>query len=575
MLNLIRSNIIVIAAIIIGAYYGFTEFKKHQFNLANMTNVDIVSIAVVIFTYIIIVSIAYITKKRNEQLYKFLHKEIEELNRPDANNNLFTEMKGQYHELVIDDYSTINVPSFLESFMATYVYKGNRTIPKELKLLQANLSTPILVGVLGTFVGLVMALSQLEIGDTSHALNLQPILNGVGTAFYTSIIGVLFSILIGVNLRHSNSDQLFIQHMLKVENLLYKESRNRSDQKVVDTLITVRQEIINMRHSFEDVSSFSKEFKNASKNLQAFNKDFSSNLSDMKLIFESTKDVMGLFNTRTAQFHEDFERLFEYFKNNDEHHDVLMARQTEFNSELRNTFESNKRFQNDSLGHLHNIQGTFNDSVEKLEAQFTGVSSTMDAVSNAINNQFGTLLESQKAIIEAQSKYDELNKQQIGVVVNATSTMKSILENSNFDSLTEASQLFSNSTESIQKVVQQFVDTYKEIQVQSNEHYKTLEVVAKKMETMFDVQSSISENQAKELQNTIQLITKYQEDLQQAVIRFLNNDFDYDKLRKILDEVRENMETQNQFLLQRLSLIQERPVQPNPEVQNPNYAMNR
>lgn len=575
MRNLIRSNIIIFVAIILGAYYGFTEYKKHQFKIDLMSNVDIVSVAVVIFTFIIVVYIAYITTKRNEQLYQFLQREIEELTVNESNNVIFSTMKKQYKELVVDEYSTINVPSFLESFMSTYVYKKNGTIPKELKLLQANTSSPILVGVLGTFIGLVMALSQLEIGDMSHALNLQPILNGVGTAFYTSIIGVLFSILIGMNLRHLNSDQLFIQHMLKVENLLYKESKNHSDQKVVDTLITVRQEIVNMRYSFEEVSQFSKEFKNASKNLQAFNKDFSSNISDMKSIFESTKEVMGLFNNRTAQFHEDFERLFDYFKNNEEQYELMTTRQVEINAELRDTFETNKQFQEGALNYLHQLQGTFNDLVEKQVTQFTKSASIIEAVSNSINNQFDNVLESQKALIEAQSKIGEVNKEQMDVVEKATLAMKSVMENSNFDNLTEASVLFTNSTENIQKVIKQFVDNYEEMQEYSKAHYNALSEITKKIETMFDVQSSVSEKQAKDLQDTTQLITKYQEDLQQAVIRFLNNDFDYDKLRKILDEVRENMEIQNQFLLQQLNSFKVVPVQPSPQVQAPNYEMSR
>jgi len=565
--KLIRSNLLIVVAAVIVTFYGYSEYKKHQFDFEKMTGVDFVSTFVVIVTFVIIMIITYKTSKRNEVLYAYLQNEIEQLHGNAVQNETFQSIRNQYQALVVDEYSNVNIPSFLESFMASYKFNSKITIPKELKILQANTSTPILIGVLGTFTGLVMALSQLEIGDMSESLNLQPILSGVGTAFYTSIAGVLFSILLGIHLRHFNSDQLFIQYMLKIENLLYREGKNRSDQKVVDTLVTVREEIVNMRHSFSEVSNFSREFKNASVNLQEFNKDFSTNITDMKTIFESTKDVMQLFNNRTAQFHEDFERLFDYFKKNEAQHEALTSRQAEINEQLQQTFATNHQFQENAVSHLDQIHVAFTDSIENQFTQLNKSATVMETIADNIHTQFDQVIGSQTELLEAQSKIEEANVKQIDTVEKATVAIKEVLENNNFENLTEASALFAQSTGDVQRVIQQFVNTYKEMQGSSKVHYDALATVTEKLDTLMDNQISASKEQKQELQKTMQLITTYQENLQQAVIRFLNNDFDYDKLRKILDEVRENMEIQNQFLIKQLSAFQGMLVHPQAPMQ--------
>lgn len=546
-----------VSAIVIGGYYLYSEYNKHQFSLGTMDVVQKTSIAVVLSVFTMIVAIAYLTVSRNIKLYNYLKRELEQLEVASGENEVFTEIKKKHKELVVDDYSSVNIPAFLESYMAGYEFTKNKTVPKEIKLLQANTSTPILIGVLGTFVGLVVALSQLKIGDASQAIDLTPILNGVGTAFYTSITGVLFALLIGLNLRHFNSDQLFIQHMLKIENLLYRETKNNSDRAVVDALVDVKSEIINMRTSFVDVANFSKEFKKASDNLQSFNKDFEKNITGMKEIFGSSKDVMELFNERTAQFHEDFENLFNYFKSSDVHFEKLEIRHENANKALEDSFKKIHDFQDNAVTYMQQLLIAFQTTADEQLIQNKQVATIMENVGATVETQFDAVITSQKELATVQESIGLANKQQIDVVEKTTLAMNNVLENSNFDQLTDASRTFGQHTSDVKDVMKDFLTAYEDMRMHTTEHYKDLHDISDKLETLLDQHDSTNTKQAKEMHVTIERISKYQEDLQQAVLRFLKNDFDYDKLRNILDEVNTNMEIQNKFLLEQIKLIQQ------------------
>src|SRR5699024_9499329 len=70
-----------------------------------------------------------------------------------------------------------------------------------IKLVQMTISVFILLGVLGTFIGLTISLGSINAGADQLVENVAGVLSGIDVAFYTSIVGMSFSLVMTVLVR--------------------------------------------------------------------------------------------------------------------------------------------------------------------------------------------------------------------------------------------------------------------------------------------------------------------------------------------------------------------------------------
>lgn len=110
------------------------------------------------------------------------------------------------------------------------------------------------LGILGTFVGLVVGLQSFQTGS-AEAINdsIAPLIDGMKIAFYTSIFGVSFSILYGAFFRNSrNRAQVALQEFLSE---FYKIAGSRPQNEVVSQLLSYQQaQADDLKYFVENIS---------------------------------------------------------------------------------------------------------------------------------------------------------------------------------------------------------------------------------------------------------------------------------------------------------------------------------
>jgi len=267
----------------------------------------------VLAVYIILGFIADFSLKSNNSIFSFLKKQDVELTSSPEINHLFTTIWKEFITKKEMTKTQLNISSFIEMFMSEYRINNQANIVKKLKLIHTYASISILVGVLGTFIGLVVTLASLNPNNIDSSI--MGILGGVHTAFFTSIGGILFSIIINLHSKYKNSEQLLLQVMLKIENYIYQKDQKTADYYVVEGLGDVKEAVYNMGRAFLDVAHFSKEFKIATENLKEFTDNFKGVTNEVNSLFSNMKTITEQFNERTSQLHSDFETLFIYFGN--------------------------------------------------------------------------------------------------------------------------------------------------------------------------------------------------------------------------------------------------------------------
>lgn len=131
-----------------------------------------------------------------------------------------------------------NIPAS-EYFNDISVCKCNKL---NLRMLDTGSSTLVGLGLLGTFLGLTLGISNFDSSDTVHInKSIQGLLAGMGTAFLTSLLGMSFSIVltfIDKALRHSLYKQVY-GLTEKLDNQYYiddVELSNINQQKIVNQL---------------------------------------------------------------------------------------------------------------------------------------------------------------------------------------------------------------------------------------------------------------------------------------------------------------------------------------------------
>src|SRR5699024_4962853 len=95
-----------------------------------------------------------------------------------------------------------------------------------IKLTQMTVSVFILIGVLGTFIGLTISLGSISSAGDQLVENIAIVLSGIDVAFYTSIIGMGFSLIMTLLLKLLNTEYMLTDIMLMTETNLTGEEQH-------------------------------------------------------------------------------------------------------------------------------------------------------------------------------------------------------------------------------------------------------------------------------------------------------------------------------------------------------------
>ncbi|MCC0672949.1 methyl-accepting chemotaxis protein [Clostridioides sp. ES-S-0145-01] len=292
----------------------------------------------------------------NNKLYLFVSSKLEEINQDYKTSVFYSKIRNDYYTYSKENpYADVNITSFVEEVVSDLKY-NNLPILEKIRSIKNSSSISILLGVLGTFVGLS---TMLLCVDTKDIINSLPsTISSMQTAFTTSIFGVVFSLIISYFTKIKDCEHVLIQIMLKAENLLTSEvthiKSERMDLKVEEVKNTIKQ----ISKSIEAIEKFDK----ISKDLNDFNDEFISGIEALKSLLEGSQSSIKTFDQSVRKLDKQFNilnvkfvKLFDKYDNQDNINKEILFDIKESSKNIYNSTESQHKIKD----YIRNINAGF------------------------------------------------------------------------------------------------------------------------------------------------------------------------------------------------------------------------
>ncbi|SDY03694.1 MotA/TolQ/ExbB proton channel family protein [Evansella caseinilytica] len=302
-----------------------------------------------------------------------------------------------------------------------------------IKILQMTVSVFILLGVLGTFIGLSMSLGSVDTSGEQLVENVANVLAGLDTAFYTSIAGMGLSLMMTVLLRIANTEYMLTDIMLKVESYL-EENEADAMTRLIDVSKTIHGSIVELREtnqqslqsieqSFHGFREYTTGLQQSAKDLAKFNEGLAENLKDFTELFASIKEVTDGLSGAVTKLNTNFGQLFSTLTKMDKRNERLITafqdtyRKIEelsvSQTETLRQFEASMEDWKEYLSAMAASQEGIHASFEKIHAQSDMLVKTMKENNRQFQGIFGENVSSKLAGIstylrELKGDFDKL-----------------------------------------------------------------------------------------------------------------------------------------------------------------------
>ena len=279
-----------------------------------------------------------------------------------------------------------------------------------IKMIQMTVSVFILLGVLGTFIGLTMSLGSINItGGDQLVEDVAAVLAGIDVAFYTSIAGMGFSLFMTVMIRLFNTEFILTDIMLITESHLESEKKNGFN-RLIEVSETINQSILGLQETnqaslqsiekaFHGFQEYTSGLEQSAKDLALFNEGLHENLQEFQELFQQMSAVTDGFAKGTANLNKNFDSLFSYFKKMDGRNERMAkafeqtyekineasAAQLKTLSHFEESVEGVKNFTSSLLEEQQSIQNDF----EKIEKKVTTLAEQMGTHNKEFKKIFG------------------------------------------------------------------------------------------------------------------------------------------------------------------------------------------
>ncbi|MGO4886233.1 MotA/TolQ/ExbB proton channel family protein [Anaerobacillus sp. MEB173] len=247
-----------------------------------------------------------------------------------------------------------------------------------IKMIQMTVSVFILVGVLGTFIGLAMSLGSIDSTGDQLVENVALVLAGIDVAFYTSIAGMGLSLIMTVVTKIANTEYLLTDIMLKTESYL-EENEQDPMTRLIDVSETINSSIVQLRESnqeslqnivqsFQGFQEYTVGLQQSAKDLSKFNEGLTENLNHFSVIFNSIKELTEGFDKGVSKLNKNFDHLFSYFYKMDQRNERMTAAFTETYKKVDELAKSQTETLNQFQGSVIELKDFFNSVSERQES---------------------------------------------------------------------------------------------------------------------------------------------------------------------------------------------------------------
>lgn len=415
------------------------------------------------------------------------------------------------------------------------------------KMIQATVSIFILLGVLGTFIGLTISLGNLHITSEQFVENAANVLSGIDIAFYTSIVGMSFSLIMTLFIHGLNIEYLFTDLMLMVEAHLTEEH-----EYGVNALVKISDDIHDsIRHmkksnetalqrvvqSFTGFQDYTSGLKQSAKDLKAFNDGLAKNLIDFQQIFTSMEEISEVMGEGTTTLNENFSTLFASINQAEERREEEVKRIQEVNKQMKETavvhgktrdvldqlLEDFQQFSTKSLEDQSGIHQTFDQTVQKSEQLVRTMENHHQEFKNVFGQNIGGRLE------EIQTYLQDLARDfnQLGTTLpQFPKAFAEINQTQN-----EYRQLLTNQFRDMENFQQAFGTYLQELTAESTEMERNIRDAATSFAQMSQKNNQLFQEIHQSLTEMDQMFSEHEQQLERSV----------DFLRDALTDAMRNM----------------------------------
>lgn len=355
---------------------------------------------VLFLTFVAAVLVHFILYSKLRRIRNFISStnslDIEPLNRFQAE---FEDKKSR---------DSVKVETFIQKKFSSWCM-FNVPVLSLIKMIQMTVSVFILVGVLGTFIGLAMSLGSIDSTGDQLVENVALVLAGIDVAFYTSIAGMGLSLVMTVITRAANTEYMLTDIMLKTESYL-EENEQDSMGRLIEVSETINSSIVQLREtnqeslqnieqSFKGFQEYTVGLQQSAKDLAKFNEGLSINLQDFTVLFASIKEVTTGFEEHVSKLNKNFDQLFNYFYKMDQRNERMGSAFTETykkvaelstsQTETLNLFQNSVVDLKDYFSSIANRQESIHASFERMTAQSDNLAKIMKENNQQFKGIFG------------------------------------------------------------------------------------------------------------------------------------------------------------------------------------------
>ncbi|WP_332694362.1 MotA/TolQ/ExbB proton channel family protein [Halalkalibacter lacteus] len=284
--------------------------------------------------------------------------------------------KGEFEHKSQEE--SVKVETFVQQKFSSW-RAFNVPVVSLIKMIQMTVSVFILIGVLGTFIGLAMSLGSIDATGDQLVDNVALVLAGIDVAFYTSIAGMGLSLMMTVVTRVANTEYMLTDIMLKTESYL-EENEQDGLSRLIDVSETIHSSIVELREtnqeslqsivdSFQGFQEYTVGLQQSAKDLAKFNEGLTENLKDFTVIFESVKEVTNGFDKGVSKLNKNFDQLFSYFYKMDQRNERMTSAFTETYQKIAELTNS----QTETMNH-------FQQSVVDLKDYFSSIAGRQESI---------------------------------------------------------------------------------------------------------------------------------------------------------------------------------------------------
>ncbi|MGM8364354.1 MotA/TolQ/ExbB proton channel family protein [Virgibacillus sp. W0181] len=503
----------------------FTSKAKVEAILSNPMIEFIFIILFVTFFVALFVHIALFNRLKNIRNY------LKETNRMDIDP--LNDFEKQFNER--QQSESVRPETFVQEKFSGWRLFGVPVVSL-IKIIQMTVSVFIIIGVLGTFIGLTISLSSINTTGEQLVENVAAVLAGIDIAFYTSIVGMGLSLIMTVIIKLLNTEYMLTDIMLKVESN-FEGNEEGSIGRLIEVSETINYSILGLQETneqslgaivqaFSGFQEYTTGLQQSAKDLALFNEGLSENLQQFQELFNHMKEVTDGFGASTTKLNKNFDTLFSYFKKVDGKNERMVKAMEHTHENIKevanaqvNTlaqFETSVEELKEFILSIVETQQSLQDSFQKMNHKSSDLVEKMGEHNKEFKNVFGGNLSSQLAGIvsnlsELSKDFDMLENAIKGLpealdIINQTQAEYKHLLSDRFDELKEFNRSFNNHLKShadesrnFEKQLHDASQTYEQMSLKNSQ-------LLSEMNTMISHMNHTSKQQENQIGSHISLL---------------------------------------------------------------------